>query len=206
MPLNKHFIAAVILLAASLPCLRTFAQHPNRKPTAGNGPDGVQQTTFLVHRLGSDHAEGITSVDMNGDGHPDLLSGSYWYENPGPNGGEWKRHQYRTVEIVGEFVSDCGEWVIDVNHDGAPDIVTAGWMLNGVWWYENPGKNAAPGTLWQAHFITDSFDTDVRGRLIQSLKSHLSARILTGTEIFGRQYRLEDLVARILTSANYPSA
>ena len=32
------------------------------------------------------------------------------------------------VGIIGEFVSDCGEWTIDVNHDGAPDVVTAGWM------------------------------------------------------------------------------
>jgi hypothetical protein len=157
LPLNKHFTAAVILLAASSPCLRTFAQHPNRKPTAGNGPDGVPQTTFLVHRLGSDHAEGIASLDMNGDGRPDLLSGSYWYENPGPNGGEWKRHQYRTVEIVGEFVSDCGEWTVDVNKDGAPDVVTTGWMTNGVYWYENPKK---PDVVWQRHKIADSIDTE----------------------------------------------
>jgi len=38
-----------------------------------------------------------------------------------------------------------------------------------------------------------------KGRLIQSLKSHLSSRSLTGTEVFGRRHRLEDLVARMLT-------
>src|SRR5665213_371828 len=37
-----------------------------------------------------------------------------------------------------------------------------------------------------------------KGRLIQSLKSHLSSRSLTGTEVFGRRYKLEDLVARML--------
>jgi hypothetical chaperone protein len=37
-----------------------------------------------------------------------------------------------------------------------------------------------------------------KGRLIQSLKSYLSSRTLTGTEVFGRQQLLEDLVARIL--------
>ncbi len=36
------------------------------------------------------------------------------------------------------------------------------------------------------------------GRLIQSLKSYLPARSLTGTEIFGRRHSLEDLLARIL--------
>ncbi len=123
----------------------------------GNAPGGVPQTTYAIHRLSADHAEGITTLDMNGDGLPDILSGAYWYENPGPQGGEWKRHQYRTVDIVGEFVSDCGEWVVDVNHDGAPDIVTVGWMTDGLFWYENPKK---PGVMWERHFITHSVETE----------------------------------------------
>ena len=155
--LHLRLLASLILPAALLTA--AFAQS-DRKQTPGEGPNGVPQATFISHRLGTDHAEGITSMDMNGDGFPDLVSGAYWYENPGAKGGEWKQHQFRKVGILGEYVSDCGEWVIDVNHDGAPDIVTAGWMLNGVWWYENPGKNAAPGALWQSHFITDSFDTE----------------------------------------------
>ena len=39
---------------------------------------------------------------------------------------------------------------------------------------------------------------DHNGRLVQSLKSWLTSRTLTGTEIFGRRYTLEDLIARIL--------
>jgi hypothetical chaperone protein len=38
-----------------------------------------------------------------------------------------------------------------------------------------------------------------KGRLIQSLKSYLSSRSLTGTEVFGRRYSIEDLISRILT-------
>jgi hypothetical chaperone protein len=38
-----------------------------------------------------------------------------------------------------------------------------------------------------------------KGRLIQSLKSYLTSRTLTGTEVFGRRYTLEDLISRILT-------
>ena len=37
-----------------------------------------------------------------------------------------------------------------------------------------------------------------KGRLVQSLKSHLSSRSLTGTEVFGRRYKLEDLIARMI--------
>lgn len=41
-------------------------------------------------------------------------------------------------------------------------------------------------------------DAEEKGRLIQSLKSHLPSRSLTGTEVFGRRHRLEELVARIV--------
>jgi hypothetical protein len=130
-------------------------QHP------GNGPGGEPRIAFLSHRLGNDHAEGISLLDMNGDGFSDLLSGAYWYENPGANSGEWKRHQFRTVGIHNEFVSDCGEWIVDVDHDGLPDLVTTGWIANGLWWYRNPGPKAtASGTMWKAEKITDSYDTE----------------------------------------------
>jgi hypothetical protein len=58
-------------------------------------------------------------------------------------------------------VSDCGEWIVDVDHDGQPDLVTAGWIANGLWWYRNPGPAATmAGTQWKAEKITDSFDTE----------------------------------------------
>ena len=106
---------------------------------------------------GTDHAEGITTLDMNGAAIRTRRAGHIGDENPGPNGGEWKRHQYRTVGTLSEFVSDSGEWTVDVNHDGAPDVVTVGWMTNGVWWYENPKKL---GAEWKRHFITNSYDTE----------------------------------------------
>jgi hypothetical chaperone protein len=46
--------------------------------------------------------------------------------------------------------------------------------------------------------IEHYLSAEVKGRLIQSLKSFLSSRNLRGTEVFGRQYTLEDLIARIL--------
>ena len=122
----------VILVVSLVWCAVPGISQSERKTTAGAGPGALAQVTFLAHRLGTDHAEGVTTLDMNGDGFPDILSGAYWYENPGANGGEWKRHQYREAGTLGEFVADCGEWTIDVNHDGAPDVVTAGWQTNGI--------------------------------------------------------------------------
>ena len=47
--------------------------------------------------------------------------------------------------------------------------------------------------------IEHYLQTDEKGRLVQSLKSHLSSRTLTGTEVFGRRYKLEELVSRMLS-------
>src|SRR5665213_2614273 len=46
--------------------------------------------------------------------------------------------------------------------------------------------------------IEHYLSADPKGRLMQSLKSFLSSRSLLSTEIFGRRYKLEDLIARIL--------
>lgn len=47
--------------------------------------------------------------------------------------------------------------------------------------------------------IEHYLQSDEKGRLVQSLKSHLSSRSLTGTEVFGRRYKLEELISRMLS-------
>jgi hypothetical chaperone protein len=49
------------------------------------------------------------------------------------------------------------------------------------------------------HYLAAESESHGKGRLIQSLKSYLPSRNLTGTEVFGRRYAIEDLVSRILT-------
>src|SRR5215469_1680358 len=43
--------------------------------------------------------------------------------------------------------------------------------------------------------IEHYLEADDKGRLTQSLKPHLSSHTLTGTEVFGRRYTVEELVS-----------
>jgi hypothetical chaperone protein len=47
--------------------------------------------------------------------------------------------------------------------------------------------------------IEHYLEAEEKGRLIQSLKSFLPSRTLTGTEVFGRRYSLEELVSCMLS-------
>ena len=46
--------------------------------------------------------------------------------------------------------------------------------------------------------IEHHLETEENDRLIQSLKSHLPSRTLTGTEVFGCRYKLEEMLARMI--------
>ncbi len=63
------------------------------------------------------------------------------------------------------------------------------------------GARGAENALehWTDRRRTSYLEAEEKGRLVQSLKSYLPNRTLTGTEVFGRRYMLEDLVSRILS-------
>lgn len=84
--------------------------------------------SFTEHVLATGLKGGyqVVAADLNRDGHTDLIalaSGMpelVWFENPGPRGGDWKRHV-----IVGnqKRMINCAAW--DYDGDGVPEIALA---------------------------------------------------------------------------------
>ena len=69
--------------------------------------------------------------------------------------------------------------------------------------YKTPSGTKRSRSLAGPAAIERYLDADEKGRLIQSLKSHLPSRSLTGTEIFGRHHALEHLIAGMLVELRH---
>ncbi len=89
--------------------------------------------------------ESACIIDVNQDGHLDIVSGSYWYEGPD----FLKRHIVAPQEPYDvEYFDDFSTIPLDVTGNGRPDIVTGGWFGKKLRWLENPKET---GKEWPVH-------------------------------------------------------
>ena len=102
-----------------------------------------------LHRF--NYAEGIGIGDFNGDGHPDVHAGPFWWEGPAFD----QQHQLFPPPPNNAYtamtLADWANYEYDVDGDGLLDSINVMRPSTPSYWYKNPGKpllDAAVST-WQ---------------------------------------------------------
>ncbi len=121
---------------------------------------------FRLHTINADSIYSSCAVlDVNNDGHLDVVAGAYWYESP-----SWTQHFVQEVEVIRGRPDGYSHLPFDVNHDSYPDLIHVNFRSRSIYWLEHPGEH--PGE-WLKHLVAKPgpmetgrlFDIDGDGRL-----------------------------------------
>jgi hypothetical protein len=134
-----HRITAIAFAASA-----ALAAAPQAPRPAGHEESGLR---FTKKPLFVSPHENATVGDLNRDGHPDIVSGAYWFAGP-----DFVPRTYRPNHVAAEYHRGNSEHVLDVDADGWPDIIVGGWGVDGISWYKNPGNSARERNKpWEMH-------------------------------------------------------
>lgn len=97
-----------------------------------NNDISFRKTIISSHYI----SEGIAVADVNKDGMPDILAGTFW----------WKAPNWEKMEITTPYIHPSEEgygnsflnFSLDVNNDGWDDMIKVGLPGEKAFWYENP--------------------------------------------------------------------
>jgi hypothetical protein len=135
--MTRHCIAVVLCLAAAI-----AAWSIGRTP----------EILFEKHTLDLGSNETCAVADVNRDGKLDIISGENWYEAP-----RWTKHHFRTINYTDNYIDNFSDLPVDINHDGAPDIVSCSYFTKELYWMENPGRGTGE---WKKHPIENGWSVE----------------------------------------------
>jgi HEAT repeat protein len=146
----KAFLSDETLKKDVVRALRKIAQTlPVDAPDVAPG-SWIGKVAFEAKRISNHRSEACNVADFNGDGKLDICAGPFIYLAP-----DWKPIKIREVssdvkEDGKGYADDFCNLILDVNGDGKPDILSAGWFSKTSFWFENTlGKEG----LWPVHTI-----------------------------------------------------
>lgn len=126
----------------------------------------ASEIRFRRHELNPDSQFcACAVVDVDRDGQQDVICGAYWYQAPA-----WQRHPLRDVPLIRGRYDDYSNLPLDINGDGWPDLVSANYRSQTLYWIEHPGAALGP---WRVHTVATPgpmetarlYDLDGDGRL-----------------------------------------
>jgi hypothetical protein len=97
-------------------------------------------------------SETAAAVDLNRDGRLDIVSGEHWYEAP-----SWTKHAFRELGFASNYIDAFSDLALDVDGDGALDIVTVTWFAKKIAWWKNPGAKGGP---WPEAIVDSGFPVE----------------------------------------------
>ncbi len=123
------------LLLGSVVCMAVLSSGYCWSQQVKSSDSPASSITFRLHPLNLESEFSAAGrLDVNADGKPDIVCGAYWYEAP-----SWKKHLFREVEQIRGRFDDYSNLVVDVDDDGAQDIVSVNYRSKSLYWVRNPG-------------------------------------------------------------------